>query len=456
MEKPFNFLRWFSVLSLLCIVLIGALLTVLLSRFLTEHMIQRDAAVSKEFLDSIVRTERTWPYFSDREPPEAKFVLDSFFDHIANLPDVLGAHVYAPDGTVVWSTDKSFIGRKLGPNPDLEASFAGALTSRIWTGGSGDKHKHVSFPAEAIGSQVIEFYIPISGSAGDTVVGVVELYKRPVALLAAIDEGKRLLWVSIIGGGLLLYVTLFWIVKRASRVIREQRERLVEAETMAAIGEMAAAVAHGIRNPLTSIRSSAELALEEGLGDVEESLADIISETDRLERWVRELLLYARGSCAPDPIQLERVNMNEVLQDNLRVFFPEFEQHHVRLIVDIQEPLPRVNCDATALTQVFSSIVANALDAMPSEGQLKVTTRLDASERNVVVKFNDSGAGLPPEAAKKVFQPHFSTKQGGLGLGLALARRIIMRCNGSIDFASVKGQGTTVSISIPRVVKDAG
>jgi two-component system sporulation sensor kinase A len=73
-----------------------------------------------------------------------------------------------------------------------------------------------------------------------------------------------------------------------------------------------------------------------------------------------------------------------------------------------------------------------------------------------VVKFNDSGAGLPPEAAKKVFQPHFSTKQGGLGLGLALARRIIMRCNGSIEFASVKGQGTTVCISIPRVVKGAG
>jgi signal transduction histidine kinase len=225
---------------------------------------------------------------------------------------------------------------------------------------------------------------------------------------------------------------------------------------MAAIGEMAAAVAHGIRNPLTAIRSSAELALEEDLGDVEESLADIIAEADRLERWVRQLLLYARGSCAPDPIQLEKVNMNEVLQDNLRVFVPELEQHRVRLIVDVQEPLPWVNCDSTALTQVFSSIVANALDAMPSEGQLKVTTRLDASEKNVVVKFNDSGVGLPPEAAKKVFQPHFSTKQGGLGLGLALARRIIMRCNGSIEFASVKGQGTTVSISIPRVVKGAG
>jgi signal transduction histidine kinase len=196
--------------------------------------------------------------------------------------------------------------------------------------------------------------------------------------------------------------------------------------------------------------------LEESLGDAEEPLSDIIAEADRLEKWVRDLLLYARGSCAPDHARLEKVNINEVLQDNLRGFVTEMEQHHVRLIVGVQEPLPPGNCNAAALTQVFTSIVANALEAMSSEGELKVTTRLDASGRNVVVKFNDSGAGLPPEVAKKVFQPYFSTKQGGLGLGLALARRIIMRCGGSIEFASVKGQGTTVSISIPRVVEGAG
>ncbi len=283
MGKPFNILQWFSWLSLLCIVLIGAMLSIVLSRFLTEHMIRRDAAVSKEFLDSIVRTERTWPYFVDREHPEAKVVLGSFFDHVANLPDVLRAHVYAPDRTVIWSTEKSFIGRNLGPNPELEVSFAGALTAEISVVGSGDKPEHVDFPAETIGSQIIELYIPISGSAGDSVVGVVELYKRPEALFAAIDEGKRLLWASIIGGGLLLYVTLFWIVRRASHVIREQQERLVESETMVAIGEMASAVAHGIRNPLTSIRSSAELALEEDLGDARESVSDIIDEADRLD-----------------------------------------------------------------------------------------------------------------------------------------------------------------------------
>ena len=453
MEKPFNFLRWFSGLSLFCIVLIGALLTVLLSRFLTEHMIRRDATVSKEFLDSIVRTERTWPYFVDREQPKAKFALDSFFDHVANLPGVLRAHIYAPDRTVIWSTKKSFIGRILGPNPELEVSFAGALTAEISIVGSGDKPEHVGFPPETIGSQIIELYIPISGSTGDSVVGVVELYKQPVALFAAIEDGKHLLWVSIIGSGLLLYVTLFWIARRASRVIWEQQARLVESETMVAIGEMASAVAHGIRNPLTSIRSSAELVLEEDLGDARESVSDIIAEADRLERWVRDLLLYARESCRPDPIRSENVNINEVLQDTLRGYATEMEHHHVRLIADAQEPLPRVNCNAAALTQVFSSIVANALEAMPSEGQLKVTIRLDASARNAVVKFNDSGAGLAPEVAKKVFQPYFSTKRGGLGLGLALTRRIVMRCGGSIDFASVKGQGTTVRIFIPRAVE---
>lgn len=456
MGKPFNILGWFSALSLLCIVLIGTLLSIILSRFLTEHMIWRDAVISKEFIDSLVLTEHIWSNFIDPYGGDAKANLKEFSSHITNLPGVLRAHVYAQDRTVIWSTNKNFIGTKLGPNPELEEAFAGVLMVELSSVGMDDKAEHTNFPAETIGSQVIEFYIPIGDRTSGSVVGVVELYKRPESLFTAIDEGKRLLWISITGSGALLYFTLFWIVRRANNVIRGQHERLVNSETMVAVGEMVSAVAHSIRNPLSSIRTSAELALEEDLGEAREPVTDIIVEADRLEKWIRGLLLDARIGCAPNPIQSEKANLNEVLQDTLRVFATEMEQHQVRLIVGTQEPLPRVNCNATALTQAFSSIIANALESMSSEGELNVTTGLDASERNVVVKFNDSGAGLLPDVTKKVFLPYFSTKQNGLGLGLSLARRMVRRCGGSIDFASVKGKGTTVRIVLPRAVEDMG
>jgi signal transduction histidine kinase len=411
--------------------------------------------VSKEFIDSLVLTEQIWSNFIDPHRSDAKADLKEFFSHITNLPDVLRSHIYAQDRTVIWSNNQNFIGTKLGPNPELEESFAGALTVELSSIGGDDKIEHVDFPSEAIGSQVIEFYIPIRGVADGSVVGVVELYKKPDALFAAIDEGKRLLWISIIGSGLLLYAALFWIVRRANDVIQEQHERLVESETMVAMGEMVSAVAHSIRNPLSSIRTSAELALEEDLEGARESATDIISEADRLEHWIRGLLHDVSAGCAPYPIQTEKANINEVLQDTLQVFATEMDQNQVHLHVGVQEPLPPVNCNTTTLTQMFSSIVANALEAMSSEGQLNVTTKLDVSQRNVVVKFNDSGAELPLEVVEKVFQPCFSTKKSGLGLGLALTRRMVTRCGGSIDFSSVKGQGTSVKIVLPRAVEEA-
>lgn len=456
MEKPFNFLRWFSALSLLCIVLIGIVLTLVLSRLLIEHMLQREAVVSQEFIDSIVRAEQTWPYFVDPENAEAKVVLESFFNHIANLPDVFRAHVYAQDRTVIWSSVKSFVGRRLGPNPELEESFAGAVMAEISVVGSDDKAEHVEFLPEIMGLEIVEFYIPIRNSAGDSVIGVVEIYKRPLALFAAIEGGKQLLWASVAGGGLLLYLSLFWIARRASIVIREQQERLIDSETMAAVGEMAAAVAHGIRNPLTSIRSSAELALEEDLGDAHESVSDIIIESDRMDRWVRDLLLYSCESCDPHRLEKEKVDVNDLVRKNLQDFAAVMDRQKVALVIDTQEPLPLASGNASALGQVLNGIVANSLDAMPETGRLEVTTRLDAAKRSIVVKIADDGQGLSPEALKRIFRPSFTTKRHGLGLGLALARRLVARCGGSLDLASVEGQGTTVTFRLPTTRQDMG
>ncbi len=449
MQKHFDLQKWFSFLSLFCISAIGVALATVVSNFLTKNMIQRDAIVSKEFIESIIEAENTWSYFKEPYAPEASPILESFFNHLAHLPDVVRANVYAQDRTVIWSSNKEFIGKKLGANPELEETFAGELIVEIGVVGSDEKPEHASFGPELMGKEIIEAYLPITDSRNNAIVGVVELYKSPAALFAAIEEGKHLVWIATSAGGVLLYGALFWIVRRANTVIHGQQEKLIYSETMAAIGEMASAVVHGIRNPLAAIRSSAEISLEEHSESARESLADIIVESDRMDRWLRELLLYSRASCTPAALGQEVSNIGNVCKEHLEDFTNALEERGINVVDDIQEPLPRVVGSAIALGQVLSTLLSNAFDAMPDEGDLKVVVRLENSGRAVMVQISDSGPGLSETALINIFRPTFSTKQKGLGLGLALSKRIVNRYGGSLRIESSEGKGTIATMRLP-------
>ena len=252
-ERPFNLLRWFSMLSLVSIGLFSAASALFLSRFLTDKMLTRDAVVSMQFIESIVEAENTGAYFVRRDQGRTNAALESFFRDISRLPDVFRANVYALDRSILWSSTQDLIGHRFGANPEFEEAFAGELAVESGVVGIDDKTEHVSFDSLSKGTRFMEAYVPIWDRDSHAVVGVVEIYKLPSALFLAIDEGHRLVWTSAAIGGLFLYATLFWIVRRAGRVMRAQQDRLVESETLAAMGEMASAVAHGIRNPLASI-----------------------------------------------------------------------------------------------------------------------------------------------------------------------------------------------------------
>jgi signal transduction histidine kinase len=447
-RRPFNLLRWFSAISLVCIFLISSASALLLSRFLSDHMVRHDARVSKELIESVVRAENTWSYFLERDRGRAEAALESFFTHVSRLPDVVRANVYRPDRTVIWSSIPDFIGRRLGPNPELEAAFAGELEVEFGIAGLDGKPEHALFDPANSGMQFVEAYIPIWNSGADQVVGVVEIYKLPRALFAAVADGQRRIWLSAALGGLLLYATLFWIVRRASLVIRDQQTLLVESETMAAIGELASAVAHSIRNPLASIRSSAELVLEEAAEGTREPASDIIAETERMDKWVRDLLIYARHEGAAP----ELVDINEVLRDSLQGFAQVMERQGVALELDTQEPLPPIKGHVAPLGQAFNNLVANALEAMARGGRLKAVTRREAAGRSIAISLTDDGPGLPADLAAQLFRPFFTTKPGGLGLGLALVRRTVTRHGGTVEFSVGEGRSTTVTVRLPAAV----
>lgn len=443
--RPFNLTRWFSVLSLLCVASISAVLALLLSNFLTDKMLHRDAALTMEFVQSVVLGDKATTYFLAGESGGTSKDLEDTFSYFAHMPDVLRANVYARDRSVAWSSDKSLIGRKFAANDELDEALAGEL---VVNSGVVSKEEHVSaehpFSEKGV-KYFIETYVPLWDHARKGVIGVVEVYRTPDALFETIRAGQRLIWASTALGGLFLYAVLFWIVRRADGIMREQQQRLVETEKLAAVGEMASAVAHGIRNPLASIRSSAELALDGETGPSRDSAQDIIEAADRLEKLVRNLLSYSH----PLSGSLRNIGINALLRESLGNFARDMERRNIALSLDLQEPLPFTEGDAALLAQVINSLIANALEAMSENGRVTVTSRVAKDRKHVLVTITDTGPGIGPAEMGKIFKPFFTTKAKGLGIGLPLARRVIERCGGAIAIESSPGQGASVHLRFP-------
>lgn len=440
-RSSFNLLRWFGLLSFLSVGLITAVSAFFLSRFLTHNMLRRDAVVMMEFVQTIAQAENTRGYFETDDPGKAKAVFEAFFERIATMPEVVRANVYNSNGLVLWSDDDRFIGHRFNPNPQLEMALSGELAVTSGTSGKPSKPEHVFDKQVPFFS---EMYIPIWNVSENRVVGVVEVYKVPLTLLHAIKQGNRLVWLSAGLGGAFLYISLFWIVRRAARVIRHQQDQLVESETMAAIGEMASAVAHGIRNPLASIRSSAEVALEEN-PPFHATAEEIIHETDRIDDWIRELLAYSKPpSATPAPIRI-----NDLIRSTLDSLDREIKKRNVKSKLALESSSPSVNADDALLRHVLISLITNALDAMPEGGELTVTSRIEKRAGRVEILIRDTGSGIPKEQMDKVFKPFYTTKPKGMGVGLSLAKRIIERHGGTLRLGSEKGLGTTVSLHIP-------
>ncbi len=441
-SKPFNLLRSFSILSLLSILAISAISATLLARFLRENLLQRDAVVTMEFVQSIAQAQNTSVYFTEQDYARGKGPLTDFFARIAHMPDVVRANVYSRQRTVLWSNEENLIGKRFtDDNPELDRALAGELALETGQVNRPAKTEHILFAPEV--DEFVENYIPIDDPQSGAVVGVVEIYKLPRVLMQTIAKGDRLVWLSALLGGLFIYGALFWIVRRASLTIWRQQQALVEAEKWAVIGELTAAVAHGLRNPLAAIRSSAELAQEESGPPVGEYAADIIAKVDHLEKWVRELLIY---SYQPGDTR-QTTPVAEVLRGSLEGFARRAQSQAVTVDLALPEPLPSVRGDPHLLAQAFNSLIANALEAMPDGGRLRI-----GGERRgelFALRLTDTGVGIPPERLAEVFKPLITGKRDGLGVGLALARRIAQRSGGQLELRSRPGHGTTALLQLP-------
>lgn len=234
----------------------------------------------------------------------------------------------------------------------------------------------------------------------------------------------------------------------AASLDRQQRE-LRNAERLAAVGRISAQITHEIRNPLNAIGLNAELLGEElaRLSPPPREAAQLVSaisrEVDRLEGVAEEYLTFARmprAATAP-------VDLDELLGSLLDFVGPELRGARVELVRDLAGDLPLVPGDEAQLRAVALNLVRNSREAMPAGGTLTVRTR--RAEGGVELTVADTGGGMPPEVLARIFEPFYTTKERGTGLGLAYARRVIAEHGGTIRCESAPGRGTTFTIRLP-------
>jgi two-component system sensor histidine kinase PilS (NtrC family) len=232
-----------------------------------------------------------------------------------------------------------------------------------------------------------------------------------------------------------------------TEIIRLEEEVRLK-DRMAAIGRMAAGIAHEIRNPLTSMRGSVEiLRSHANLPSKDERLLDIlIRESDRLNNFVEDFLCFARprqyAKCLIDMVPLLRDSV-ALLRNN-----PEIRNTH-SVHLNIEAPSVKIIGSADQLNQVFWNLAQNAIRAMPNGGELKISIR-KAAEGIGEIFFEDSGIGMSEEEKERIFQPFHSGFKGGHGLGLSIIFQIMEEHGGRISFESEKGKGTKVSLRFPR------
>ena len=229
--------------------------------------------------------------------------------------------------------------------------------------------------------------------------------------------------------------------------LERTQAQLVHSERLASIGEMAAAVAHGIRNPLASLRAAAQLALRQAQHQgPREHLGVIIGEVDRLDRRVSHLLNFSR----PAPVHQMRESVARLIEDLTPPFTELLRERRITLEVQVAPSLPDVQVDPMQVEQALVEIVSNALDAMPSGGHLRIAARADTTDGQpgVVIEIADTGVGIPEHVMPSIFDPFFTTRPEGTGLGLAVAKRFIEQNGGQLAIASAPGIGTTIQLRL--------
>jgi two-component system NtrC family sensor kinase len=238
-------------------------------------------------------------------------------------------------------------------------------------------------------------------------------------------------------------------LQRTNRKLAAAQEQLVHSEKLAAMGQLAAGVAHEINNPLGTVLIYGHL-LEDQLQEDDPRKDDakvIVGETERCRKIVSGLLNFARQS----KLNLAKASVRKLLEETTREAEAQFPDHSIKIVYKVNPDLPRIELDPDQIKQVFLNIIVNAMEAMPKGGTLTLEARTSMDGKTMRIALSDTGSGITKEDQSRLFLPFFTTKPigKGTGLGLAIAYGIVKMHRGGIEVYSELGRGTTFTLSLP-------
>ena len=462
---PFELVKYFAFTSLLLILIVSFILSWTIADNAKTVLLQRSEAYSRLFADNLNRQvflQFVLPtavrYGRIALSEQVQFErLDQIVRNITRGMRIDSVTIFEPyQNRIAYSTISELMGKRdMGGLEYLKAG-KGESNSVLITGGS------LFSLLPGVSSAVfctLKTYVPFRqenklGEQTGEIMGVIEIVQDLSDDLRAIIQLQGRVIVLSLFILSILFAILSLIVIKANRIIAlkaEERlrleEQLNEAQRLASLGKMVAAVSHEIKNPLGIVRSTAEI-LGNRISKVapgNEHLANIIvEETSRLDAIVREFLDFAR----PPEAKMAPRSLNAVIERVLRFMEPEFKQKSVVVRTELGD-LPEIFMDSEQVYQVVFNIVFNATQAMPYGGDIMVQTRMDQEQATVVLKVTDTGIGISPEKIDQIFTPFYTDKNRGTGLGLTIAKNIVEQHHGVIAVTSRPDEGSTFSVTLP-------
>jgi two-component system, sporulation sensor kinase E len=226
---------------------------------------------------------------------------------------------------------------------------------------------------------------------------------------------------------------------------KRAEEMLIRSEKLSIVGQMAAGVAHEIRNPLTSLKGFVQL-MQTKIGGFDSYFQIMMEELERINFIVSEFLVIAK----PQSVRFQPKDAVGIIQSTIMLLNSQAIIHNIDILTETADDLPKINCDENQIKQVFINILNNSIDAMPDGGVIRIELqRMD--QRHVMIRFTDQGCGIPEDRIPRLGEPFYTTKEKGTGLGLMVTYKIIETHGAKMRISSQVGEGTTVELIFPIV-----
>lgn len=460
-SKPFRLVKYFTIISMVAIFIGALILSILNIHWARSMQLKKSedyALVLVENLNHQVFLQFIIPVVLkfgkiELSNPEQFERMDTIVRSTLHSFKVEMVNIYDTNNTISYSFDKQLIGKKNMGGTSYKYAMSGIPTSTLVQRGNFWQIP-LGFPKESWLTTFAPLraerqFLRISGP----VLGVVEIVQDISEDYQTILSYQLLVIITCTVVMSILLGVLIYVVQRGESIIqqrtREQlnlKEKLAQAERLSSLGGMVAGISHEIRNPLGIIRSSAELLKKKMASfDPSSTIPDIIvEESSRLNNIITDFLNFAKPRI-PNRVPC---HIEDILDKNITFLTPQIQSDGYAIIKNYAPDLPEIMADADMLYQAFLNILMNAVQSMPEGGNVLVS--IQSSSQKITVCIEDEGSGVSDAVLEKIWNPFFTTKEKGTGLGLGIVKNIMESHNGAIQVENRKEEhGVKVTLELP-------